>query len=178
MHLLSVRTPRLSTTTLCYTRFRESSSHQTTTTVASAAVFDPRFNRIQFRFVVSINFVSDHVLYLFIYLSISNYSLILFFSGLPSLAFCSVFSPECILPRTATPNRVKCGRGTHTGSRAELHTELKLYLNLFMMARTQGSLKLWLDLDNAFPTLARLAEKQLTVMGLRPRCISLERYCK
>ena len=51
------------------------------------------------------------------------------------------------------------------GSSAELHPELKLYLNLPTVARTECSLKLWLDLEKTFPTLARLAAKYLSVMG-------------
>ncbi|XP_045115035.1 E3 SUMO-protein ligase ZBED1-like isoform X2 [Portunus trituberculatus] len=51
------------------------------------------------------------------------------------------------------------------GSSDELHPELKLYLKMPKVDRTQCPLKLWLDLEKSFPILARLAFKYLTVMG-------------
>ncbi|MPC39625.1 Zinc finger BED domain-containing protein 1 [Portunus trituberculatus] len=51
------------------------------------------------------------------------------------------------------------------GSSAELHPELKLYLNMPTVPRAECPLRLWLDLDKTFPTLSRLAGKYLTAMG-------------
>ena len=66
---------------------------------------------------------------------------------------------EQLAKRTATSVELQ------SGSSAEMHPELKLYLNLPTAGRAECPLKLWLDLEKTFPTLSRLAWKYLTVMG-------------